>query len=53
MEVLKCSNIHPCTCPNVGCERHGRCCECVASHLTKDILPGCFRAVMAEKEKQQ
>jgi len=29
----------PCT---YSCEKHGKCCECVAYHLRSDEFPACF-----------
>ena len=40
---LKCCNVQPCTCPNVNCSRHGRCCECVAHHRAKGQAPNCYK----------
>jgi hypothetical protein len=31
-----------CTCTYAGCERRGRCCECVTYHRTRKQIPGCF-----------
>jgi len=31
-----------CTCTYAGCEKHGRCCECVAFHRAAEELPACF-----------
>mgnify|MGYP007011665726 CR=1 FL=1 len=31
-----------CVCPG-NCERHGKCCECVAYHRGKGDLPFCLR----------
>ena len=32
-----------CVCKETGCERHGLCCECIASHRSKGDLPACLR----------
>ncbi len=29
----------PCTYP--GCERKGKCCDCIEYHLTREELPAC------------
>ena len=36
------SNISKCTCTYEGCDKKGRCCECVAYHRDMKQLPGCF-----------
>ncbi len=36
-----------CTCPNTKCERHGKCCECINFHRSKDSKVFCMR----DKEK--
>lgn len=38
-----CSNQHPCSCPDTYCERHGKCCDCVAYHQKAGNLPICLR----------
>jgi hypothetical protein len=35
----------PCTYP---CEKHGKCCECVAYHLRSGAFPACFFSKEAE-----
>ena len=30
-----------CNCTYPGCERHGRCCECMHYHLARNELPAC------------
>jgi hypothetical protein len=42
MECRKEINLRKCTCTYPGCPRKGICCECVAHHLSKQELPGCF-----------
>ena len=39
-----------CVCPNTECERHGKCCACVAAHVEKGNFPACLRP-NAEKLK--
>jgi hypothetical protein len=36
-----CSNTSKCACTYQGCPRHGKCCECLAYHLSNKQLPGC------------
>lgn len=38
-----CDNKQPCTCYSTNCERHGKCCECVAYHKERGDLPVCLR----------
>lgn len=53
MKELKCLNTHPCSCPNTGCPRHGKCCDCVAFHRDEqNNTPNCFR-IAAEAKQQQ
>jgi hypothetical protein len=42
-------NESQCTCTYVGCDKRGRCCECVAYHRDKEQLPGCFFSKEGEK----
>jgi hypothetical protein len=42
-------NKKACTCTYAGCSKRGRCCECVAYHLSRDELPGCFFPADVEK----
>ena len=39
----ECGNTLPCTCKSTDCERHGKCCECVAHHRAQGNLPRCLR----------
>lgn len=39
--AAECSNIRPCACTYGGCSREGRCCECLAYHLSMKELPAC------------
>lgn len=34
-------NAKDCACTYSGCERNGRCCECIRYHLKVRQLPGC------------
>ena len=38
-----------CTCTYTSCVRHGKCCECVTYHRSKDEVPGCFFTEQGEK----
>jgi hypothetical protein len=42
-------NLDRCGCTYVACSRKGKCCECVAHHLKKNEIPGCFFPSDAEK----
>ncbi|MGL6293512.1 hypothetical protein [Eubacterium aggregans] len=42
-----CDNTRPCPC-TANCERHGKCCDCVAHHRDKRQLPGCFFSTEGE-----
>ena len=39
----ECSNNNPCPCKSTTCDKHGRCCECVANHKKQGNLPVCLR----------
>lgn len=32
-----------CPCPNTACERHGRCCECVNFHRSRNGIVYCMQ----------
>lgn len=41
-----------CPCPNLNCEWHGRCLECVTLHrYFRDHLPCCFQQFVNDKLK--
>lgn len=40
-----------CTCPNITCERHGKCCECINFHRSKENLVYCMRAIAETSKK--
>ena len=42
MECKKDENSKKCPCTYTSCPRRGMCCECVAYHLAKRQVPGCF-----------
>ncbi|MDO4587684.1 MAG: DUF6485 family protein [Planctomycetia bacterium] len=41
MDCKKESNLKRCSC-SASCSRKGICCDCVAYHLSKRQVPGCF-----------
>jgi len=49
MPPRECSNKRKCPCSWNDCERHGKCCECLAYHLKSDQLPGCCFPPEVEK----
>lgn len=42
-------NERACTCTNVECKNHGKCCACVMHHREKGAVPGCFFTPEGEK----
>lgn len=36
-----CQNTVNCTCTYSGCDKHGKCCECLQYHLRMQQLPAC------------
>jgi hypothetical protein len=49
MECKKEKNLDQCRCTYEPCSRKGVCCDCIAYHLPKRQLPGCFFPEDAEK----
>lgn len=49
MECKKEENLKDCPCTWPGCERKGRCCDCIKYHWQKKELPACFFSKEAEK----
>ncbi len=50
MECKKAENIRKCCkCSYTSCSRRGVCCDCVAYHLAKRQVPGCFFPEDAER----
>jgi len=43
------NNLKRCNCTYDPCSRKGICCDCVAYHLKKRQLPGCFFPKDAER----
>ena len=41
-KFMSCENQRPCTCRNINCKNHGRCCACVATHRERGNLPFCL-----------
>ena len=41
--ACECGKVINCPCPKTECENHSKCCDCVAGHLDKDLLPFCQR----------
>lgn len=42
-------NLEICTCTSSECSRRGKCCECIAFHLSINSLPNCAAKMMARK----
>lgn len=42
MKNMSCNNEN-CTCPNVKCVRHGKCCECINNHMKNGITVHCMK----------
>jgi hypothetical protein len=42
------SNVN-CTCTYAGCDKHGKCCECLQYHLAMKQLPACCFPPAVEK----
>ncbi len=36
------TNLAHCACTYTACGKRGMCCECIASHIGRDELPGCL-----------
>lgn len=46
---MSCENVKKDKCPcTYSCSRHGKCCECVSSHLMGGEFPACFFSAKAE-----
>lgn len=46
---MACNNTINCPCTYVGCSRHGKCCECIASHRRNGEAPGCLFSKEGER----
>ena len=44
-----CSNTIKCPCTYSGCDKNGRCCECLQYHLRMKQLPACCFPPEVEK----
>lgn len=42
-------NVAHCNCTYSGCQRHGRCCECISYHRFNGELPACYFDEAGEK----
>lgn len=40
-----------CTCPKVDCPRHGKCCECINNHRSKNGLVYCMKQIAEAQAK--
>lgn len=49
MECISTRSKKHCTCTYTSCDRHGNCCQCVAHHLPKGEIPGCFFSAEGER----
>lgn len=49
MECKKEENLKDCPCTYPGCERKGKCCDCIKYHWEMRELPACFFSKEAEK----
>ena len=49
MECKKEENLKDCNCTYPGCERAGKCCECVRYHRDREELPACYFSSESEK----
>lgn len=43
------ANRDQCGCTYTACGKRGLCCECIASHRSRDELPGCLFPPEAER----
>ncbi|MBN2326946.1 MAG: cytosolic protein [Candidatus Omnitrophica bacterium] len=39
--MADCNNQIDCPCTYSGCDKHGKCCECLQYHLRMQQLPAC------------
>ena len=49
MECKKDQTVRSCACTYTSCSKRGLCCDCIASHLSRQELPGCCFPTAAEK----
>ena len=38
-------NEEKCPCPEITCERHGKCCLCISHHLDRNSLVNCMKEI--------
>lgn len=53
MECKRTDNSSRCPCLSTGCDNHGVCCDCLASHLAKKTLPRCCFGADESKAKDR
>ncbi|OPY75472.1 MAG: hypothetical protein A4E63_00341 [Syntrophorhabdus sp. PtaU1.Bin050] len=49
MECIIANNKTACTCTYEGCDKKGKCCECVSYHRKRKEIPGCFFSKEGER----
>jgi len=49
MQCQREKNLQNCPCTYSGCEKKGKCCECVREHRENGELPACYFSKEAEK----
>ncbi len=49
MECQIDKNLQTCPCTYPGCDKKGKCCECIKYHLERKELPACCFSKEAEK----
>jgi hypothetical protein len=42
-------SLKQCTCSFTSCDKRGNCCKCVAYHLDRGEIPGCFFTEAGER----
>lgn len=49
MECVAKETLKHCSCTYTACDKRGNCCKCVAYHLQKGEIPGCFFSAEGER----
>ncbi len=49
MECKIKENLKDCPCTYSGCDKKGKCCDCIKYHLSRDELPACCFSAETEK----
>jgi len=49
MECKLEENLKHCPCTYPGCDKKGKCCDCLAYHLSREELPACCFPAAMEK----